>query len=70
MPASFGKVITAMGTGNNTLMPSKRTLEAVRAERHVGLGLVPGHRRSTSTTLRDPVLLGGRAEPRRLASAR
>jgi hypothetical protein len=25
MPASFGKVITAMGTGNNSLMPSKRT---------------------------------------------
>jgi hypothetical protein len=24
MPASFGKVITAMGTGNNSLMPSKR----------------------------------------------
>ncbi len=25
MPASFGKVITAMGTSNNTLMPTKRT---------------------------------------------
>ena len=25
LPASFGKVMTAMGTGNNTLMPSKRT---------------------------------------------
>ena len=25
MPASFGKVITAMGTASNTLMPSKRT---------------------------------------------
>ncbi|HWB96522.1 MAG TPA: DUF1501 domain-containing protein [Bryobacteraceae bacterium] len=25
MPASFGKVITAMGTSNNTLMPSQRT---------------------------------------------
>jgi hypothetical protein len=25
MPASFGKVVTAMGTSNNTLMPSKRT---------------------------------------------
>src|SRR5262249_36499698 len=25
MPASFGRVITAMGTSNNTLMPSKRT---------------------------------------------
>jgi hypothetical protein len=25
MPASFGKVITAMGTGGNTLMPSKRS---------------------------------------------
>jgi Protein of unknown function (DUF1501) len=25
MPASFGKVMTAMGTGSNTLMPSKRT---------------------------------------------
>src|SRR5918999_4187353 len=24
MPASFGKVITAMGTANNTLMPSQR----------------------------------------------
>src|SRR5262245_16917782 len=24
MPASFGKVITAMGTSNNTLMPSQR----------------------------------------------
>jgi hypothetical protein len=24
MPASFGKVMTAMGTGNNTLMPAKR----------------------------------------------
>src|SRR5258706_10833985 len=24
MPASFGKVITAMGTASNTLMPSKR----------------------------------------------
>ncbi|HCC57074.1 MAG TPA: DUF1501 domain-containing protein [Solibacterales bacterium] len=25
MPASFGKVVTAMGTSSNTLMPSKRT---------------------------------------------
>ena len=25
LPASFGKPITAMGTGNNTLMPSQRT---------------------------------------------
>src|SRR5579884_2139785 len=25
LPPSFGKVMTAMGTGNNTLMPSKRT---------------------------------------------
>src|SRR6476646_3108094 len=25
MPASFGKVITAMGTSNNSRMPSKRT---------------------------------------------
>jgi hypothetical protein len=25
LPASFGKPMTAMGTGNNTLMPSKRT---------------------------------------------
>src|SRR5438445_5307756 len=25
MPESFGKVITAMGTASNTLMPSKRT---------------------------------------------
>ncbi len=25
MPASFGKVVTAMGTASNTLMPSKRT---------------------------------------------
>src|SRR5229473_1766774 len=25
MPASFGKVMTAMGTGSNTLMPAKRT---------------------------------------------
>jgi len=25
MPASFGKVITAMGTASNTLMPSSRT---------------------------------------------
>jgi hypothetical protein len=25
MPASFGKVVTAMGTSDNTLMPSKRT---------------------------------------------
>jgi hypothetical protein len=25
MPASFGKVVTAMGTANNTLMPAKRT---------------------------------------------
>jgi len=27
MPASFGKVVTAMGTGSNTLMPSTRTLK-------------------------------------------
>src|SRR5260370_19747766 len=27
MPASFGKVITAMGTASNTLMPSSRTLK-------------------------------------------
>src|ERR1700686_303313 len=27
MPASFGKPITAMGTSNNTLMPSKRTFK-------------------------------------------
>jgi hypothetical protein len=27
MPASFGKVITAMGTSNNTLMPSQRTFK-------------------------------------------
>ncbi len=27
LPASFGKPITAMGTGNNTLMPSKRTFK-------------------------------------------
>ncbi len=27
MPASFGHPITAMGTGNNTLMPSKRTFK-------------------------------------------
>ena len=27
LPASFGKPITAMGTGSNTLMPSKRTFK-------------------------------------------
>src|SRR5437016_12165494 len=27
MPESFGKVITAMGTANNSLMPSKRTFK-------------------------------------------
>src|SRR5687768_3466837 len=27
MPASFGKVITAMGTASNTLMPSKRVFQ-------------------------------------------
>jgi hypothetical protein len=27
LPASFGKVVTAMGTSNNTLMPSKRTFK-------------------------------------------
>src|SRR2546421_2919555 len=27
LPASFGKPITAMGTGNNTLMPSARTFK-------------------------------------------
>jgi hypothetical protein len=27
MPASFGRVITAMGTSDNTLMPSKRTFQ-------------------------------------------
>src|SRR5581483_1000188 len=27
MPASFGRPITAMGTGNNSLMPSKRTFK-------------------------------------------
>src|SRR4030081_3457437 len=27
MPASFGRPITAMGTSNNTLMPSKRTFK-------------------------------------------
>src|ERR1041385_7552566 len=27
MPASFGKVITAMGTASNTLMPSKRSFK-------------------------------------------
>ncbi len=27
MPASFGKVITAMGTSNNTLMPSRRVFQ-------------------------------------------
>src|SRR5438045_9132956 len=27
MPASFGKPITAMGTGNNTLLASKRTFK-------------------------------------------
>src|SRR5260370_26338837 len=27
LPASFGKPMTAMGTGGNTLMPSKRTWE-------------------------------------------
>ncbi|HUS04844.1 MAG TPA: DUF1501 domain-containing protein, partial [Bryobacteraceae bacterium] len=27
MPASFGKVLTAMGTGNNSIMPSRRTFK-------------------------------------------
>ncbi len=27
MPSSFGKVVTAMGTASNTLMPSKRTFK-------------------------------------------
>ena len=27
MPASFGRVVTAMGTGNNTLMPSQRAFK-------------------------------------------
>ena len=36
MPASFGKPMTAMGTANNTLMGSPRTVEAVRGERASG----------------------------------
>lgn len=30
VPASFGKVVTAMGTSNNTLMPSKRSWSTLR----------------------------------------
>ena len=65
MPASFGKVITAMGTGNNSLMPSKRTGSSTdRAASGFPTGIPKS--RSTPTTCTSSRLLGGRPESRRL----
>ena len=49
--ASFGKVFTPMGVGGNTLLADQAQVRAARAERHVGLRLVPAYRASTSDEL-------------------
>ena len=50
LPDSMKPKFTAMpGTSKNGLMPSKRTFQAVRAERHLGIGLVSATSPSTWT---------------------
>jgi len=49
MPESFGKPITAMGTANNTLMGTKRQLEAARPELDCGFPI--GIRTSRNTSM-------------------
>ena len=66
MPESYGKVITAMGTASNTLMPSTAQVEAVRRERHVGVRLVPQYRGARRRDGHVPLMLGRWPESRRL----
>ena len=58
MPASFGRPITAMGTGANALMPSQAHVQAVRPERHLGFRLVSADRGARGRHRRHPLLLG------------
>ena len=71
LPASFGKVLTPMGTGGNTLLASKRTFSQARPK---SASTSPTGCRTWPSCADDlavlRVLLGRRAEPRRLASAR
>ena len=66
MPASFGKPITAMGTASNTLMGIPAQVQAIRPERHLGLGLAAAYGGARGRDVGHPLLLGRRAESRRL----
>ena len=66
MPASFGKVITAMGTASNTLMPSTRTWKQYGQSGMWVSDWYPEDRAARGRHHDVPLLLGGRAESRGL----
>src|ERR1022692_576019 len=61
MPPSYGKVITAMGTASNTLMPSARKW---KQSGESGMW-VSDYRAAGGRDHHDPLVLGGWAESRR-----
>ena len=66
LPPSFGKVITAMGTASNTLMPSQRTWKQYGQSGMWVSRLVSEHRGACRRPDDVPLLLGGWIESRRL----
>ena len=70
LPASFGKVITAMGESRSPLLASRRTWKQHGQQRHLGLRLAAAHRRLRGRHGRHSLLLGRRHQPLRRASAR
>ena len=65
-PPPSAKSITAMGTGDNTLMPSKRTWKQYGQSGIWVSDWYPEHRAARRRHHGDPLLLGRRPEPRRL----
>ena len=66
MPASFGKVDHRHGHRQQHAHAVQAHVQAVRAERHLGVRLVSGYREARRRYDRDPLLLGRWPESRRL----
>ena len=59
MPPSYGKVMTAMGTASNTLMPSTRNWKQYGQSGMWVSDWYPEHRAARGRHHDDPLLLGG-----------
>ena len=66
LPPSFGKVITAMGTSNNALMPSQRTFKQYGQSGQWVSDWYPHIAQHMDDICCPAVMPGGRIEPRRL----